>query len=395
MRLGIFYYGTDAKNRGLGQLSESLRELGHEPIIVTRRPRSGKTIREFNNIPVIQVPSNCTHCAHLVSNPIPLNILWSLWATNLTKKYKLEGIFVRETPLSWQVLTTAKKLSIPVFLDLRENLGEAYAAANKNKKIRRLLRQKRLVNLYESVVVPKFSHIFASTYELAMWLARDYKVKPKDLSVIGNYPSKSFLEQADRAIREKENWKSRNTIRMVHAGYVLESRGLQDIVKALAVLAEKKVVVFLRIIGEGTYTTELKRLVEKFGLNKNVEFLPMLPPENVPKALAKCDIGVCSYLLNEQTHQTLPGKLFEYMAVGLPILSSARKPVVRIIEETGSGLIYRSRKPEDIAEKILELISNRNRMEEMGRKGREAVLRRYNWKTNLDKLNRVLDRFTQ
>ena len=116
----------------------------------------------------------------------------------------------------------------------------------------------------------------------------------------------------------------------------------------------------------------------------------MLPPELVADALAECHIGVCSYLLNEQTHQTLPGKLFEYMAVGLPILTSARKPVVRIVKDEQCGIIYDSREPKEIAQKIIKLVDNKNLMRKMGERSKTAISRRYNQQANMDVLKHVL-----
>lgn len=391
MRVGIFYYGTEAKNRGLGQLSESLIALGHEPLIVTRSPKSGKMVRQFNNTSVIQIPLSPSHCSYIASTPLPFNPFWKRWTVYLCRKYGLQGIFVREIPVSWQIIAAAKKLRVPVFLDLRENLGAAYAAGNKKKWIRRIFRQRKFVNLYESLVVPRFEHVFTSTDELGLWLTRNYRIKPSSLSTLGNYPSQIFLDQAEVALKNKNKEKRNGAIRLVHVGYVLQNRGIQDIVKALSILIERGINIVFRIIGEGPYLNDIKRLVYREGMEENVEFVAMLPPENVAEALAICDIGVCAYLLNEQTHQTLPGKLFEYMAVGVPVLSSPRRTVIPIIKQNDCGVIYNSRKPELIAESILRLIADRKQMHEMGRKGREAVLKRYNWKVNLDTLEKVLE----
>jgi len=393
MRFGIIYYGTEAKNRGLDQLAQSLIAIGHKPYIVTRKPKSGVEISHFNGVPVIQFPVSTKHYYTFLSTPLPFNPIWKAWIVSLAEKHKWDGIFIRETPLSWPGIKAGRILGIPVFLDIRENLGAAYESNKTKKSALKRIRQKWLVRLYEKFVLPKFEHVFSSTTELGQWIEYDYGIRSEKLSVLGNYPSKIFLEQAERAFANKDRTKEDNVLRLVHAGYVLENRGLQDVILALSIFKESNYDFVFRVIGDGPYLDELMRLVQEAGIYANIEFIPMLPPEEVAGALAECDIGICSYLLNEQTHQTLPGKLFEYMAAGLPVVSSARKPVERIVEETGCGFIYKSRKPEEIAKVILELAVNKKKRISMGRNGHEAVLRRYNWKSNLDILRSILSRY--
>ncbi|MCP4154057.1 MAG: glycosyltransferase family 4 protein, partial [bacterium] len=153
---------------------------------------------------------------------------------------------------------------------------------------------------------------------------------------------------------------------------------------------EKEIAVTLGIIGKGPYTGQLKQLTAELELENNVEFIPMLPPQEVPGALSECDIGVCAYLLNEQTHQTLPGKLFEYMAAGLPVITSARKPVVRIVEKEKCGIVYQSRDPKTIAPALAEMIKDREKLEQMGTAGYNAIREKYNQKNNLKILDDVI-----
>lgn len=392
MRFGIIYYGTQVKNRGLDQLAQCLCELGHQPFIVARRPKSCSTTTKFNNTRVIQVPWNTARLGYIASTPVPFNLIWEKWIIALSKKHEWDGIFVRETPLSLQALRAAKKLRISAFLDMRENLGAMYLAGSRTNLLRRVLRHRSLVHMYESFVVPHYNHVFTVSDELGSWVARHYKIASRQLSTLGNYPSKTFLKQSKEAIKRRNKGYSNHVIRMVHTGYVGENHGLQDIIRAVRILMDKgDNRLILRIIGNGSYLTKLKRLVRQLRIQERVEFWAMLEPENVAEALADCDIGVCAYFLNEQTHQTLPGKLFEYMAVGLPVVSSARKPVVRIIEKEQCGVIYHSRDPETIAQAIDSMCTDSLLLGEMADRGRKAILRSYNQKKNLGVLAEVLE----
>lgn len=395
MRIGIIYYGIQARNRGLDQLAQALIEIGHHPHIVSRNKKYTEQVDEFNGVPVIQLPRKPTGVSGFISLHLPINFSWTIWIVSLAKELKWDAIFLRETPLSLPGIVAARILSIPIFLDMRENLPATYAATRpKHKQFWKLTKLSTLSKFYEKKVLPHFDHIFTSTKELGEHVKEEYGIKANLQSVMGNYPSRVFLDQAQHAIKAP-NRVCTDKVRLVFAGGISENRGVQDIVYALDIIRkkEKNYSISLHIIGEGPYLEELKKIVQSLGLNSLVEFLPLLPPSQVAKALASYDIGICSYLLSQQTHHTLPGKLFEYMAVGMPVLSSARKPVIRILEEFECGTIYHSRKATEIAAKILYLSENKKLREDMGRRGRNAVINHYNWKQNSKALDTVLQKY--
>jgi len=394
LKIGIIFYGRFPWNRGIGQLYNLLKELGHNPVIASSRSEKRFFTKNDCSYKVLYLTKNDTKLAKMKSFHFPFNPFWKTWILKLAKEQELDALIVRETPLSWPTLSAAKKLDIPVILDMRENLGATYKANKEKNLLKKIFCQKRLVQLYESFFMQRFDHILTVSDELGSWVRRQYKIPVRKISTLGNFPDADFLEQAQNALSRSDK-KNNNFIRLVHAGYVEESRGLQDIIKAIPLILKKKYDVVLRIIGKGNYLPNLKGLAKDLGLERRIEFVPMLPPSQLAEALVDCDIGVCSYLINEQTNQTLPGKLFEYMSVGLPILSSERKPVVRIIEKERCGVLYYSRECKEIATKIISMIKHSSEMIEMGKRGHIAILREYNWKTNLCVLEHVLNRVCQ
>jgi len=392
LRIGIIYYGTQAKNRGLDQLAQALLELGHEPFIVSRNKANAEQVDRLNGVPVIQLPKNPGRLSGLLNFHFPVNLIWTIWIVRLARKMRWDAIFLRETPLSLPALTAAKVLQVPVYLDMRENLPATYAQPPDHKYVWRMFRLDFLSKLYEKSMLPYFKHIFTSTKELGENIQKQYGIKPTQQSVLENYPSRVFISQAQQALSKKNFACCSNRVRLVFAGGVSENRGVQDIINALKLIEKKKedCKVSFHIIGEGPYIDTLKTLVRELNLSHSVKFIPLLPPSKVAEALANYDIGVCSYFLNQQTHHTLPGKLFEYMAVGLPVLSSARRPVVRIIEEYNCGTIYHNRDPEEIASKILYLVKNSELRREMGQRGRGAIINHLNWEENLKTLQNML-----
>lgn len=389
MRFGIVYYGAYPWNRGIDQLGQSLRVLGHDPLIVAKSLDFGEEEGIVNGVRVIHVPPQGVKAlASVKSFHLPFNLFWRHWLIKIGKEFQLDGMIVRETPLSWAVLSAARKLRIPAYLDMRENLGAMYNIDRARNFFFRIMRHSRVVKFYEEITIRHFNHIFAVSPELKNWLITTYTLHPNNVSVLENTPNENYLNAAAEALQQKK--RHNDLIYLAYSGWASEKKGIGDIVSSLPYVLSKCPNVRLRIIGEGPAVARLKMVVNELEIGNKVEFFPMLSMSNMAKMLTECDIGIESSWLNELTHQTTPGKLFEYMAVGLAILSSARRPVVRVLEEVNCGKVYFSRNPQRIADCIVELISNRSELSEMGRRARQAVLNRYNWRINVKKLKSVI-----
>lgn len=66
------------------------------------------------------------------------------------------------------------------------------------------------------------------------------------------------------------------------------------------------------------------------------------------------------------------------MSKGKPVIVSNAKPVERIVREEQCGIVYQEQDSEDLARAIVTLEPESIRTA-MGRRGRDAIARKYNW----------------
>jgi glycosyltransferase involved in cell wall biosynthesis len=83
---------------------------------------------------------------------------------------------------------------------------------------------------------------------------------------------------------------------------------------------------------------------------------------------------------------SLPVKMFEYMAAGLPVIASDFPLWKSIIEENQCGLCVDPLDPKAIADAIDYLVNHPTEAEQMGRNGQKAVQEKYNWGIEEQKL---------
>ncbi|MBN1447376.1 MAG: glycosyltransferase, partial [Bacteroidetes bacterium] len=70
-----------------------------------------------------------------------------------------------------------------------------------------------------------------------------------------------------------------------------------------------------------------------------VHVLPAVPSEELQQWTASADIGLCMIEnLGSSYFLSLPNKLFEYIAAGLPVVGSDFPEIGRVLRESGSGV---------------------------------------------------------
>jgi glycosyltransferase involved in cell wall biosynthesis len=131
------------------------------------------------------------------------------------------------------------------------------------------------------------------------------------------------------------------------------------------------------VIGEDK-ASRLQELSAGLATGDWVRFHGYVPYAEALKIVATADVGVVPHHVTEHWSTTIPNKLFDYMAAGIPVLVSSAPPAQRIVEETGCGLPFRDRDARHLADQIQRLLPAWIRRE-MGRAGVQAVSERYNW----------------
>jgi len=387
LNIGIVHPGRFPWNRGIGQLCSLLKDLGHNPVVFSRAIEKRFLGAKYDGFQFRIMRQGESILNRIKTYPVAINPLWRRFVFEGAKETKADCLFVRETNLLKQAVSVAKSLRIPIFVDMRENLGLLFSTSRRKKSLN-FLRTETFINLIEHMYLKNCSHIFTVTEELRNWVINKYAISKENVSVLGNYPDRHYIAKADNLDR---TWKYEfnSPVRFVYAGDVSEGKGIQDVIKSLPFVQQKHDCT-LTVFGGGDYRRNLADLVLKHGLEEKVIFQPLLPPDELLPTLAEFDIGICPYLVNRFSNQTMPGKLFEYMCVGLPVLSSARRTVLRVIQETGCGVIYESREPEEIAAKMTAMIDNMAETLIMGLSGRKAVLSKYNNETSKKVVEKVL-----
>jgi len=163
-----------------------------------------------------------------------------------------------------------------------------------------------------------------------------------------------------------------------YVGGITPERGIVQLLTA-ARLAQREVPA-LRVVLVGRATPDLAaRMAREFA--DVADYRGPLPQPEAVRVLAEtATIGVATYLPYRNYLDAEPTKVFEYMALGLPIVCSDFPLWKSLVVETGCGIAVDATNPEAIARGIRDLLGRpAAERRAMARRGRLASETRFNW----------------
>lgn len=193
----------------------------------------------------------------------------------------------------------------------------------------------------------------------------------------------NYAHLSGETVTEKGDKKE--AFRIIFSGRLHKDSGLSNVIKAIESL--KNYDVRLVLIGEFEFSSKsYEDYLKSLGGWSRVEYLGKLPHAVVLQELARADLGIECFKSAPNSVFSLPTKVFEYMATGLPVLCSDLPGLKSVVETSQCGICVDETDPGKIAEQIKFFINNPELRKQMGKNGKRMVLEKYNWEKESEKL---------
>ncbi|MDL2279091.1 glycosyltransferase family 4 protein [Desulfovibrio sp. OttesenSCG-928-G11] len=208
--------------------------------------------------------------------------------------------------------------------------------------------------------------------------ARRYKLTQRPL-LLPNFPDLTlFSSEAAPSVRELAGI-APSAFVTLYLGGIGPARNIEGIIRAHALLPEE-FVFLIRGPEMERHKNEYEQLAADLGIAKRVFFLPAVPMNALLTACRGADCGINAIEnLCKSFYWSLPNKLFEYMAAELPVAMYNFPEVRACVEAEGCGVTFDPHDPVSIAKALGRLAADPQEAGAMGKRGRAAVLERYNW----------------
>ena len=193
-----------------------------------------------------------------------------------------------------------------------------------------------------------------------------------------NFPAMFFIENA---INITQDFHQRAPI-ILHLGGHERNRGTRLMVEAFQQVYREMPEARLLLVGHfmpPNLQQEVQEDVDQRGLTQAVNIIGRVPFDQIGEYLQQAAVGWVPWQPYAKNDKNVPTKLFEYMAYGVPIVSSDLNSTRSYVHDGENGYRVMPNDPNAHAQAILKLLRNPIKAHEMGRYGQELARTQYNW----------------
>jgi glycosyltransferase involved in cell wall biosynthesis len=228
---------------------------------------------------------------------------------------------------------------------------------------------------YEQICYSRCDLIGVTTEELGEDIVRTYKDVGLDkIKVVPNGVDTEFFQPLDI---EKKN-------QIIYTGNIGHAQDLGKVMLAVKKINENYDLKFL-IVGDGDIKNELEELAIKENITDIVEFTGSVSRDTIPTMLSESLIGIAPLKKMKTLEYAVPTKAYEYMACQIPFVGCGKGEIRKLAENSEGGVIA-DNSVDDIADTILSLLNNPEKMQDMGIRGRSYVEKNYSRRQIADDL---------
>lgn len=182
---------------------------------------------------------------------------------------------------------------------------------------------------------------------------------------------------------------------ILSVGRLVERKGIKYLIKAMETVIKTYPYAKLLIGGDGPEKDHLINLCRTLKLERNVEFLGFIPNDKIAQVYASADIFVLPSIVTKSGDtEGLGVVLLEAMASGIPVIGSDIGEITDIIEDRKTGLLVKSGDPDDLAKKILFILSNKDFRINLSREATNLIERKFSWEIVTRRFVEVFQNFS-
>jgi colanic acid/amylovoran biosynthesis glycosyltransferase len=212
-------------------------------------------------------------------------------------------------------------------------------------------------------------------------IIRDYR---PEISALVHYAPVGVDTEQWRPLPVREPLSS-HALNLVCVGRMHASKGFDVALRAVRQCLDQGLDIYLRLLGDGPERAALTALAEQLGLGGNVEFPGSVREDEVRRTMGSADI----FLLPSHA-EPLGVVIMEAMAMATPVIVTAAGGVGEIVTSGVDAVTVEPGNVDQLAAAILALAADPARREELGQRGRDSVIARFDARIGARTLFRLI-----
>jgi glycosyltransferase involved in cell wall biosynthesis len=176
-----------------------------------------------------------------------------------------------------------------------------------------------------------------------------------------------------QAVRQRYDFAESDTI-LFFMGWIYKFSGLQEVAADIIKLKDRQPGLKLLVVGRGPGLALLEELQKQHDVQNHIILTGYRPYDEIPQLIAAADICLLPAYDNEEMRHIVPIKMYEFLAMGKPVISTKLNGVMREFG-TDNGVLFVD-KPEAVVPLVTAL--SKSQWQQESENG-QRFIQRYDW----------------
>lgn len=287
---------------------------------------------------------------------------------------KISFIYERFAFFSWTGMLLAKRLKAPLFLEVNYTTHTPLVRKRTNILM-------PLARYIENEVLNSADAIFVVSSFLKKQLI-ELGVSEKKIHLTVNAVDKDIFGVNYNSVEIKDKYCLRDTIVIGYVGGFYHWHELDLLLKAVKTVEREKNNLSLLLIGEGPDKSKLKDLYKKMGMHSKLIMPGEVEHKELPKYLNAMDICI----LPDTNNYCSPVKIFEYMAMGKPVIAPELDNIRDIIVDKINGILFKPKDYVELGNALELLLENKELYRKISVAAKEEIFKYHLWSNNAENI---------
>ena len=163
--------------------------------------------------------------------------------------------------------------------------------------------------------------------------------------------------------------------------------GLPEVIDSFSSLGSKDT--YLVLVGMGEQDKQLRKQVQDLDLEDKVVFTGRVEFSELNKYFSAADVAINPFHPSAVSNTALPNKVLQYMAAGLPVVSTRLKGLEATFRDENKGLVF-VEKPKDVFGAAIDLIEGEVDLSKLGSENKQIVSQIFSDQQTIESFEKLL-----
>jgi len=357
----------------------NLMEAGHEIILFSTTGNAGREEEVIDDIQVVRFPVGkmLRKFSALAYTIFVYRWLMQAKIREFIRDYQPDALYVHNMRIGKAALKASKGFSGKLIIDLHENIPEIMKMYHHVTHFPgTVLIYPSLWKKWEKKLVKAYDKIVVVTDEASDDLVANYGLNPSKIIIVPNSVQPSFYEnyKVDESLMDR----FKSNFNLFYFGDTGIRRGLETAIRSLVELKELIPNIKLIIVGSSKSDPYLRQVSKELQVADYIAFEGFQNESTLHSYISVSNICISPLLRNRHHDTTYANKIFQYMALGKPMIVSNCPAQERIVNQAQSGLVFEAGNVAEFVKSVHALFQDEELNAKLGKNGANFIQNQYN-----------------